>query len=70
VASKAIQSSFGRRAFHAARQLTEASCAAGFSRAKNLLEPAPIIITYYYLLCLSQERGREIGQFQLKRPFL
>jgi hypothetical protein len=48
------------------------SFAAGFSRAKNLLqsEPAPLIINYYYLLCFSQERGREIGQFELKRPLL
>ena len=44
----------------------------GLFPGKNLLEPepAPLIITITYLLCLSQESGREIGQFQLKRPLL
>jgi hypothetical protein len=62
-------------AFYAARQRTEARVRRGFSRAASRLEPEPAAVIHYYylpdyLLGLSQESGREIGQFQLKRPLL
>jgi hypothetical protein len=63
-----VSNPWSQRAFHARLGKTRGALAAGFPTVAESagIEPARI----RFSLCLGQESGREIGQFQFEGSFL